>query len=305
MPKELTHWLIADRALNSLPPGSRLRNIIAAQLPAFRAGAVLPDTLLHLFRGPGAAAARSLAHEFHDASGNSFAPLIRAEAAFPDGLPPTMLACLLGVITHIETDIVFHPFVFALTGAAGIGRHYRIETDIDCCFLRNGTIAAITKLADVITPETRDTIISACAMIFDPGGSLPRAVLEQALALHCRVQAMYDKSFWKLAVRALAAIKAAPYRDRQHLFYPLLLSAGVGFIAERVVEWKHPATGEPQRGSLAGLADQAVQRTTGLFARIEETGSLATVLDDRPAENMLTGLYGITRDAIKGPVQAG
>jgi hypothetical protein len=209
-----------------------------------------------------------------------------------------MLACLLGVITHIETDIVFHPFVFALTGAAGIGRHYQIETDIDCCFLRSGMIPAITQMSDMISPDTRDTIISACALLFDPTGSLPRPVLEQALAEHCRVQTMYDKFFWKLAVRLLATIKGAPYRNQQHLFYPLLLSSGGTFNADRVVEWQHPASGEQQHGSLAELAGEAVQRTTRLFVRIEETGSLAAALGNSPAENMLTGLHGITHNKI-------
>jgi hypothetical protein len=298
MPKELTHLLIADRALQGLPSGSPLRILLESHLSVYRAGAVLPDTLLHMFHGPCASAARALAHTFHDASGNSFAPLIRAEESIPGSLPHAMLACLLGVITHIETDIVFHPFVFALTGAAGIARHYRIETDIDCCFLRSGTIPATTQMSDMISPDSHDTIITAISLLFDPTGSLPRPVLEQALAEHCRVQTMYDKAFWKLAVRFLAIIKGSPYRDQQHLFYPLLLSSGGTFNADRVVEWQHPASGETQHGSLAELAGEAVQRTTRLFVRIEETGSLAAALGNSPAENLLTGLHGITHSEI-------
>lgn len=303
MPKELTHWLLADRTLDGLPGNCRLKAAITDNLAAYRFGAVLPDTLLHLYRGPHSPAALALSHAFHDASGNSFDPLIHAESAYPDGLPPAMLACFLGVIAHMEADIVFHPLVNALTGTAGIGQHYRVETDIDRCFLDSGTIPAITYVADLITPDTHATVISACARIFDPNGTLPQEALEEALVLHCRIQGMYASTFWKLAALFLAAIKGAPFSDQQQLFYPLLPWTQGPFTPDGRIEWNHPVTGEPQHCSLKELADQTVQRTIELFRQIEEAGSLATALGNRPAENMLTGLYGITQDSTRDSIR--
>jgi hypothetical protein len=51
MPKELTHWILADRALAGLSDGSRLRGLIQEHHDCYLGGAVLPDTLLHHVRG--------------------------------------------------------------------------------------------------------------------------------------------------------------------------------------------------------------------------------------------------------------
>lgn len=297
MPKELTHWLMADRIFRGLPDDSRLRGVIGNNLSGYLAGAVLPDTLLHLHNGPYSATALALAHAFHDAAGNSFAPLIQAEVAHPEGLQPAMLACLLGVITHIEADIVFHPLVHALAGSGQIGQHYQVETDMDVSYLSAGILPANTHLADLVTPDIHDTIVSSCGLLFDPDGILPREALEQALRQHCRIQAMYDSTFWKLAARFLAIVKGSPYNRLQHLFYPLLRPTDSVFTVDGVNEWRNPVTLEVQRSSLEDLAAVVVQRTIDLFGLIESGGSLAAALAACPAENMLTGIHGMTHDA--------
>jgi hypothetical protein len=297
MPKELTHWILADRAAAGLGSGSRLRELIHEHHDSYLGGAVLPDTLLHPIRGSHAGTARSLADRFHNTAGNSFAPLIHAEQRFPGGLPPAILACLLGVITHIQTDIVFHPFAFALTGSGGMGRHYRIETDIDLHFLRRGTRPAVRHLSDLMSPGTQGTLVAAAGLLFDPGGLLPRQALEQALERHCRFQGMYDRTFWKLAVRAAALLAGDPYREQRNLFYPLA-GPGRDIFGHNPVEWRHPVSREARRNSLEQLADEAVQRTVSTFERIETAGSLAAALADRPGENLLTGMQGACLDAM-------
>jgi hypothetical protein len=291
MPKELTHWILADRAMAGLSDSSRLRKLIQKHHDCYLGGAVLPDTLLHHVRGPHAATALALAKQFHDSAGNSFAPLILAEQQFPDGLPPAVLACLLGVITHMQADIVFHPFVYALTGTTGIGRHYRLETDMDVHFLRGGAQPAVQHVADLVSPATRPVLIDTCALLFDPRSQLPRQALEQALKHHCRFQGMYDRTLWKLAVGLASLLAGAPFREQRHLFYPLPGKCRVKY-ENNAVEWRHPVSGEPRRTSLEQLADDTVQRCTALFERLETEGSLAKVLTGSPGENLLTGMHG-------------
>lgn len=297
MPKELTHWILAERALAALNDDSCLRELIRNHHDSYLGGAILPDTLLHHFRGPHASTALALAACFHDTPGNSFDPLIRAEQRFPDGLPPPTLACLLGVITHMQADIVFHPFVYALSGTAGIGRHYRIETDMDVYFLKGGTRPKVRHVADLMSPATRSTLVNACALLFDPDNRLPRHELERALKLHCRFQRLYNRTFWKLAVRLVALLAGSPFREQRHLFYPL---AGLreSRFGEEAVEWRHPVSGELRRTTLGQLADEAVLRITSLFERIEAAGSLSVVLSDSPGENLLTGMHGACQTAM-------
>jgi len=297
MPKELTHWILAERALATLSDGSRLRELIRNHHDSYLAGAILPDTLMHPCRGLHARTSLALAAGFHDTSGNSFAPLIRAEQRFPDGLPPATLACLLGVITHMQADIVFHPFVYALAGKGGVGRHYRIETDMDVHFLDAGTGPKVRHVADLISPDTRSLLVDTCALLFDPDGRLPRSSLERALKLHCRYQGLYNRTFFKLAVRLAALLAGAPFREQRHLFYPLT-GLGRSRFGEEAQEWRHPFSGEPRRTTLEQLAVEAVQRITNLFEHIEAADSLAAVLSGSPGENLLTGMHGACLTAM-------
>jgi len=291
MPKELTHWILADRALDRLDSGSRLRGLIREHHTSYLGGAILPDTLLHPIRGPHSATARELARSFHDTDGNSFAPLIRAAQHYPDGLPPAVQACLLGVVTHMLVDIVFHPFVYALSGTTPIGRHYRLETGIDMHFLQSGARPAVRHVADLLTPSVRSTLIDCCALLFDPEGRLPRQSLEQALKQHCRFQRLYDRTFWKLAVRLAARLAGSPYSEQRHLFYPLAGEQET-ILDTQAVEWQHPVNGEPRQTTLEQLSDEAVQKIVNLFEQLEDAGSLTAALRDCPGENLLTGMHG-------------
>jgi hypothetical protein len=294
MPKEMTHWILAQATACELGSDSRLAGIIRKHRSAYLGGAVLPDTLLHLFRGPYARPALKLAHDFHDAYGNSFAPLIRVEANHAGGLPDDLLACLLGVASHMLADIVFHPFVFALSGTHDIGQHYRMETALDVHFLRRGTIPPVRRLTEVVTSETRAALIKTAGMLFDPGKELPEQALEQALALHCRFQGMYDRTGWKIAALILGHLCGSPFREQRHLFYPLGESGNeyVDYLGG-VTEWNHPVSGDLISSSIDDLARETLQRSVAIFSSIEERGSLAAALSDCPGANLLTGLHGI------------
>lgn len=293
MPKELTHWMLAERVLASLPAGGRVQRSIAQHRAAYLGGAVLPDTLAHIFRGPFHPTARRLGHSFHDAPGNSYAPIIRAERNYPAGLPDPLFACFLGVICHMKADIVLHPYVYAAAGSACLGEHYRLETEIDLHFLRQGAAPRERRLEKLLNRADREVLIAAARHLFDPEEDLPRRALEHSLALHCRFQGMYDKAFWKIAVRVLGKAFGSPFREQRHLFYPLSPSAQGRIGAPE--RWRHPETGELKNATLDDLAGEAVQRTVAVFERIEEGGGFGSALSAPPGANLLTGLHGVVK----------
>jgi Zinc dependent phospholipase C len=298
MPKELTHWMLAEQSLAGLEDTSRLSVLIRENRALYLAGAVLPDTLLHLYFGAHGPTALALAHRFHDTDGNSYAPLIRIEEKYgAEGLPAGLLACLLGVLSHMEADIVFHPFVYAHSGVGDIGRHYHVETALDCHFSRQGSVFAAQRLDALVTPAILAELVTAGSLLFDPEGELPRQALEQALGLHCRIQAMYDSTFWKLAARLLACLPVPLLKHARHLFYPLIRSGSDP--AELFGTWRHPVTGEERTETPDDLADKVVRRTVALFQRIGTEGGLKEPLSTSPGENLLTGLYGVRRQEMK------
>jgi hypothetical protein len=188
-----------------------------------------------------------------------------------------------------------HPYVYAATGSACIGEHYRLETEIDLHFLRRGAAPAQRRLDRILCPPTKEVMLSAARHLFDPGEELPRRALEQSLALHCRFQGMYDKTFWKLAVRALGRVCGSPFQEQRHLFYPLRRWATGKSAAAGSGKWRHPESKELKSASLDDLANEAVERTVAVFRRIEEAGSLAAALKSHPGANLLTGLHGVTK----------
>lgn len=298
MPKELTHWILAERALAGLDDGSRIGEIIRTHRGLYLAGAVLPDTLLHLIRGPYATVAPALANSFHDAGDNSYAPLIRVEESFPDGLPSWLLACLLGVLAHMQGDIVFHPFVFGVAGIKNMGRHYRMETAIDVYLMRRGTITPTRLLRPLVTPQIREDVVTAGSLLFDPQETLHPSSMGEALDLHCRFQEMYDRTFWKLLAHISSRLPGSEMRGKQHLFYPLNMSRDDALITESG-SWLHPVSGKRNTSTIDELADQAVLRTIETLKNIEQTGSLTAALTKTPGENLLTGMHGVKRKEMK------
>lgn len=298
MPKELTHWILAGRTLSALGNGSALGTVIRNNQDLFLAGAVLPDTLLHLFSGPFALQALAVARRFHDAPGNSYAPLIQAEELLSGTIPADLLSCLLGVLCHMQADIVFHPFVYAAAGLTDSGDHYRIETAIDVHFLNKGAEPPASRMVQLVSPRTKDTLLRACSLLFDPDATLPDLALIQALDRHCRFQAMYGSTFWKLAAKILAGLGVARVRQQQHLFYPLLRS-NRDDLSGYESTWLHPATGEPGNKLLNDLGAEVLRRMLVLLRRIEEVGSLKSALTEPPGENLLSGLFSVMHADMK------
>lgn len=285
MPKELTHWWLAAEALQQLPPGRPISNLLKAEQAAWLVGAVLPDTLMHLVRGPWSAIALKLAHDFHEPHGSSFAPLVRfTEKNSP--LPPAIQACLLGVAAHMEADIVFHPYICALSGN-DLGQHYRFETELDLKFLQEGKRPPVRHLKELLNNQNSSVAVTVAQGIFDPHEELPRDVIQQALHLHSRIQSMYDTPGWQLLARFLALLPVSGLRCWQKLFYPLSPHK------ERNVawpgQWRHPSTGELRYDTPEELATTALDRIVQLVRRVDEEGVL-TAFKEHAGENLVTGL---------------
>ena len=66
MPKEMTHWLIAGKALNRLKPGTEICNILENFKNLYHVGAVLPDTPAHILTGKEKNLVKELDRKFHD-----------------------------------------------------------------------------------------------------------------------------------------------------------------------------------------------------------------------------------------------
>ena len=297
MPKELTHWWLAAQAQRQLPADSPVCGLLKQEQAAYLTGTVLPDTLLHLIRGHWSTTALRLAHTFHEPPGNSFAPLVwfveaqgqeAGSQSFPCPLPlaPAVTACLLGVAAHMEADIVFHPYICALSGN-DIGLHYRYETELDLWLLQGEKKPPVWRLKELLSDHVREAAATVAQGLFDPGQELSRSTVMQALQLHSSIQGLYGSPFWQLLARGLALLPLPALRSRQKLFYPFNWQQGRSLPWPDC--WLDPATGQLRHESPEELATKAVNRITQLLFCIDQKGLLAA-FQQQPGENLITGL---------------
>jgi len=280
------HWWLASAAQQRLPLDRATRQLLEEQQSAFLVGAVLPDTLLHLQGGGQHALARHLSDSFHDSQTHCYAPLLSFLALHPQ-LTPAEQACLLGVASHIETDIVFHPFVYALAGN-DLGQHYRVETNLDLWLLNSGRRPPELELRELITEETASAATTVLAGVFDPQSLLPAATIAEALRQHTRIQSRYGAGAWQLLARLLGLLPGTPFHRWQHLFYPFF-SWPKGCPIPWPTRWNHPVNGSERGDTPQGLLIEALNRITELLRAVDEHG-LAAALRKQPGENLLTGL---------------
>jgi len=286
MPKEILHWWLASAAQQRLPLDRATRQLLEEQQAAYLVGAVLPDTLLHLQGTGHHALARHLADRFHDGQTHSYAPLLSFLTATPQ-LTPAQQACLLGIACHMEADIVFHPFVYALAGS-DLGRHYRVETDLDLWLLHSGRRPPELKLCQLMSKETTNVATTVLAGVFDPQTLLPADTIAEALRRHALIQNRYGDTGWQLLARLLGLLPGTPFHRWQHLFYPVF-SWRQGRPVQWPTRWNHPVNGIERGDTPQGLLFEALNRITDLLRAVDDHG-LAAALRKQPGENLLTGL---------------
>lgn len=284
MPKELTHWWLATEAIQQLPFDSATRRLLEEHQAAYLVGAVLPDTLLHLVLGRWSATALQLSREFHQPADNSFRPLLTFTEKLP--LTPGVIACLLGVASHIEADIVFHPYICALAGNH-IGRHYRFETELDLHLLSEGKKPPVWRLDALLTGEVSDQVLLVLRGVFDPTGRLPDEVLQHALRLHGQIQGMYGSPPWQLLAWLLGLLPNYWLRSCQKLFYPFDWQRGRS--KNWPDRWHHAVTGQERGDTPDGLMIGACSRITELLRKVDHQGIVQS-FRTHPGENLITGL---------------
>lgn len=285
MPKELTHWWLAATPLTHLPDNSALRRRLEANLPAYLVGAVLPDTLLHLVAGSTSQTALSLAEQFHEPTGNSFTPLLRFINQHPT-LTACQEACLLGVASHMLADIVFHPFVCAVSGN-DIGEHYRVETELDLWLLHSGRKPPAFRLDQLLATEG---VMAATGQVlrglFDPDHKLPTEAINKSIRLHSLIQGMYGSPGWQLLAAGLALLPSPFLRSRHQLFYPFDWQQGKPQNWPN--RWTDPTTGACRQETPEQLTQTAVERITELLMMADSAG-LEAAFGNQAGENLVTG----------------
>lgn len=305
MPKELTHWTLAERALFELDDDSPLEKIIREHKHLFLIGAVLPDTPFYVISDPFARELRILGNGIHDTGENSYKPVARVFDTYRDNLPPGVIALMAGVLSHLCADIAFHPFVYYFCGGRNLVRHFRMESYIDLYFLEQENGPPLRYFRDLYPgfyhkgEMDHQRFIDVLRCFFQASPELPDTSLEKTLRVHARFQRQFDRRFVGWLVRVIGLLPGVRTREMAGLFYPPLKKP---FCRKHPplfpgdYRYRHPITGENHCRSLDQLADETVNDTVKLFrlmeAHLDHPCKLSEELSRLEGPNLLTGLPG-------------
>jgi len=253
VPKERSHWLLAQRAVSLLPRGP-LADAALAYGDFVLAGAVAHDSGYYA-GAMGRRAGRLAADRLHGGRGwDTFVPF-RVLASRRD-LGAPALAFGFGALTHLAADAVFHPLVYAWTGDGDapddvwrhgwVFRHQALESALDRHFEALWQAAPAATVSALIRDTGR--ALPVIHSVFSGGDSTPW------LAAHARLQQLFDVAPALWLVRLTTWTVRGSDADPTGAFYRSSPRPHASF--EGRLEWTHPVTGVREAATL----DELVQR---------------------------------------------
>ncbi len=291
MPKEITHWRLAEEVSRRLRetsfegPLQRNGNIL-------HIGAIVHDAPYYYLKPDREKRFGDLPRKLHGTVDDAYeliGALLNYTLERPRQEREPLLAFLVGLVTHLFADALMHPLIFYLTGRyddpsfrhGTIARqdHRRLESLIDMHLaggyerVRSYSLAIYLHSAEV---PLNGLYAHAGNAWLEPGRAPDFAGgLASAFRLFAFLQGLFrNPLLGRLAFR-LFAIAPAIAREILALFYSPQLLRYEGRIAG-TIPYRHPCSGREQAHGIAELYQEAVEQSVA-FCR-----GLEPLLDSRP-----------------------
>ncbi len=310
MPKEIVHWLVADRAAELLAAGP-FAPALARCPKGLRLGAVWHDILFYL-RGEHPAGLMTLPHRLHGSHGEDSFDILRLSAAHLHARKdqPLPTAFFVGLASHIFADATLHPLVYHLTGnyydtdekrrTGAIRRHRALECLLDMVAAGGPQAVEQQSLRELVAASSSAEGSLSLALppqaVAGLAGCQPAAAqtaLAEALDTFCTMQSLCRMPTLARLLRELGGLLPDSLREIAALFYAPQLYEQSAAVAGRLA-FRNPATGEAFQGTLAGLMELAARRTaefcTAQAPAIMAQGQLA---ETGPGPSLDMGLPGV------------
>ncbi len=288
MPKDIVHWLVADRTADKLH-GTPWAAHLAERRHLLRVAAVFHDALYYL-RGEWPAAIRPLSDRLHGSKGQDTFEILRLQlghirSGTHGGTPPSdAVAALAGLASHIFADAQVHPMVFYYTGRYGdpdpwkrtkaIQRHRALETVMDVSAA--GGLNGVTRysLQDMVSAAgLKDTagLIRAFPLEGLARVALRDAVAGQDLArayasafkTYVFMQGLYRLETLSRSLESIRPILPNGVQELVALFYaPQLLPETERFTSP--LGYRHPVIGRQESFVLQDAIEAAAETTAQL-----------------------------------------
>lgn len=284
MPKEITHWLIARQVTKALR-STTLGNVSTPFPNCVDLGAVMHDAPYYASSRRWKLPMHRFANIMHGRGIDAFA-VIRSmsEAAARAQNPGPVRAVIIGMLTHIAADSIFHPFVYHETGnyrdpdpalrTRAVQQHRRFETALDVYLagtlknIRSFSLKRIMSGCEVPVPILlREAFVTAADDFTVP--QLPAGLL-QALKTFKRMQALYTMPFINHIVERIHPVLPDSAREITALFYcPRSARQALNLHGPQSIP--DPKTGLVRTCTIRSLYEQAVALSLELCSELGPT----------------------------------
>lgn len=298
MPRELVHWKVLSLATDQLPSGV-LRSSLVEHSAASQIGAMAPDAPYY-FR-LGGTPFEAIAEKIHGAHGeDTFDPIRTMFQTLSDKSHSGEIAFIAGFLSHLVTDIYFHPMVYALSGnyydivpeqrKRARADHRLLETYLDEAIRQQHPGAANSSMLD-LRRQLPTTTFRAIERLLE--SALPSSKSCWATALrhmHILQHIFVTRSYSRIA-HAINAVCSGKFVDKVVLFRPL---SPVPPALTSAIDFHDPVTNETRQVSVESLTNAAATRLLELFVVIQnqlEAGA-PNVLEGVQGESLNTGTLG-------------
>ncbi len=310
MPKEITHWMLAEKVCRNIDADSPLKKIIARHKNLYLAGAVIVDSPLYLLFGKEAKMMNLLGQKIHDNPDDSYKPVANVIHHHARDVPDDVLSLVLGVITHIHADSFFHPLVYYISGNNLTGHktgrdnamilHRKLEGYMDLYYadgfqLQNrGLVSQVLNNAEM----EKNRLLNVLAILYSGIDGFQNLkdirTIKKALSSHAVIQKLFNNNPLKIILKLLDTIPGADMEFYMSLVYPFH-APGPGSIFRYPFSYRHPVTGEEFQHSIKDLEEKMIRETLHVFGLIEDhlkNHSLAGAFSQLRGPNLCTGMPG-------------
>jgi len=284
MPKEITHWLVAEAVSKKLA-GTFFEEPLRRNENLLHIGAIIHDAPYYYLKNDFDARFGSLPTRLHgsvDDAVELVETLLRYLLDQPEHDRAKLTAFLVGLVTHLFADALMHPLIFYLTGPYDspdarlrtVARrdHRMLESLVDMClaggygavrgysldgYIRHAEMPLLTlhDHLDRIWLEDEDTERFAEGLL-------------SSFRLFSFMQSLYRNRLVGRLAPILLRVSPPPIREILALVYTPGLMDQCRKI-EGDISYRHPATGEERQGNIRALFRESVERSAGFCLGLE------------------------------------
>ncbi len=280
MPKEITHWTLAEKAVR-LADNRFIKEVIANNRFLYLLGAVSPDTPYYQTSPVTTDLYEEVGRRLHGINANgAFEPLAYVAGIYEE-ITHGALAFLLGVISHLVVDGEYHPLIYHFSGNSHSAnrnemlrasyRHRLLETYLDLHYYgdvepANGySVYRAYKGKEMGGDEFFDLL---GAFYFDNRAAHRRHTVN-AMRAHCFWQWCFKREWLTYAATLASKISPLVVGHYAALFYPRMKPVRSPFFNGKI-SYKNHATGSRHMESIKDIEERSINSIVRHFDMVTE-----------------------------------